>query len=191
MALKKKTWMYILVAVCLIVLLALMHFLKPKNKIDMGEEEEKEPYTNFQESQRYSHTVDLPINTRFSCANMCAPPSRCSITGEPCTSDVDCTGCLPLQRRHGKKKYKKMAEGFENQIPLSTSSSSSNQNEEPVNPYFQGINTWRTTFDLGNAHYQKKYNAGLESKPFLLHYPQQTSLSGEFIDEGAMAYNSF
>ena len=42
-----------------------------------------------------SHTVNLPINTTFSCKNMCGPLARCSKTGEQCTSDVDCYGCQP------------------------------------------------------------------------------------------------
>ena len=44
-----------------------------------------------------SHNVDMPLNTSFSCKNMCGPLSRCSITGEQCTSDVDCFGCIPSQ----------------------------------------------------------------------------------------------
>ena len=139
-------------------------------------------YNEIQDSQLYSHTVDLPINTRFSCANMCGPPARCSITGEQCTSDVDCSGCMPRRR-----KIKKEKEGFTNQ----TSSSLKASQSASLEPYFQGINTWRAAFDLGNANYQKKYNADLNSKPFLLHYPKQTSLSGEFEEEGPYTYNAY
>ena len=42
-----------------------------------------------------SHNVDQPINTTISCQNVCGPLSRCYITGEQCTSDVDCFGCMP------------------------------------------------------------------------------------------------
>lgn len=155
---KKST---ILSVVLILLLFAFFVFLKQR----------KENYANRIESQNESHNVDLPINTRFSCANMCAPPARCSITGEQCTSDVDCSGCL--------KK-----EGF---VSSSSSSSPSSPNNES---YFQGINTWRTAFDLGNANYQQKYNASLNHEPFLLHYQKRPTLSGEFEEEEAMAYNT-
>jgi hypothetical protein len=45
-------------------------------------------------SPETSHNVDLPLNTTYSCSNMCGPLSRCAITGEQCTSDVDCYGCV-------------------------------------------------------------------------------------------------
>ena len=42
-----------------------------------------------------NHTVNLPINTTFECENKCMPPARCSITGQQCSSDIDCCGCNP------------------------------------------------------------------------------------------------
>ena len=33
------------------------------------------------ESSNTSHSVDLPINTKYSCQNNCGPQSKCSITG--------------------------------------------------------------------------------------------------------------
>ena len=42
-----------------------------------------------------THDVDLPINTKYSCENMCGPPGRCSLTGTQCLSDIDCYGCQP------------------------------------------------------------------------------------------------
>lgn len=58
-----------------------------------------EGYTNMytlKETSDTSHTVDLPINTTVDCKNMCGPLNRCSITGEQCTSDIDCYGCQNL-----------------------------------------------------------------------------------------------
>jgi len=40
-----------------------------------------------------SHTVNLPINTIYSCSNMCGSQSKCYITGGNCLSDIDCPGC--------------------------------------------------------------------------------------------------
>lgn len=46
-------------------------------------------------SPLYSHTVNLPINDPVSCKNFCGPNAKCLLTGEQCTSDVDCYGCNP------------------------------------------------------------------------------------------------
>lgn len=54
-------------------------------------------------SPETSHNVDQPINTKRSCKNMCGPLARCSITGEQCTSDVDCYGCQKINQNENKK----------------------------------------------------------------------------------------
>jgi len=46
-------------------------------------------------SPLYSHTVNLPINDPVSCKNICGPNAKCLLTGEQCTSDIDCYGCNP------------------------------------------------------------------------------------------------
>lgn len=46
-------------------------------------------------SPLYSHTVNLPINDPVSCKNFCGPNAKCLLTGEQCTSDIDCYGCNP------------------------------------------------------------------------------------------------
>ena len=56
-----------------------------------------------------SHTVNLPINTTFECENKCMPPARCSITGQQCSSDIDCCGCNP----NSKKIQKLLEEGVD------------------------------------------------------------------------------
>ena len=66
-----------------------------------------ERYTNMytlKESSDTSHTVNLPINTTISCENMCGPLNRCSITGQQCTSDIDCYGCQNLNTYINKPK---------------------------------------------------------------------------------------
>ena len=52
-------------------------------------------YNNIEENSTTSHTVNLPINTTFSCKNVCGSLNRCLITGEQCSSDIDCYGCQP------------------------------------------------------------------------------------------------
>ena len=44
---------------------------------------------------KFSHTVDLPLTTTYTCRNMCSSQSKCYLTGGNCTSDIDCFGCNP------------------------------------------------------------------------------------------------
>ena len=56
----------------------------------------KEGFVNvIRESKDTSHTVNLPINTNYTCQNFCGPTARCSITGQQCAADIDCPGCMP------------------------------------------------------------------------------------------------
>jgi hypothetical protein len=59
----------------------------------------KEGYGNYRDN------VDLPINTKYSCKNMCGPRGICSMTDEQCTSDIDCYGCQP--KKQNKKNISK------------------------------------------------------------------------------------
>ena len=49
---------------------------------------------------KFSHTVDIPLTTTYTCQNMCSSQSKCYLTGGNCTSDIDCLGCNPF----GEKK---------------------------------------------------------------------------------------
>ena len=53
---------------------------------------------NDMNSPLYSHTVNLPINDPVSCKNFCGPNAKCLLTGEQCTSDIDCQGCVPKSK---------------------------------------------------------------------------------------------
>ena len=50
---------------------------------------------NATEGNDTTHTVNLPLNTTSSCSNFCGPTARCSMTGQQCTSDIECPGCQP------------------------------------------------------------------------------------------------
>ena len=54
-----------------------------------------ECFTSGTVSDKTTHTVDLPLNTTYSCQNFCGPTSRCAITGQQCFTDFDCPGCQP------------------------------------------------------------------------------------------------
>jgi hypothetical protein len=59
------------------------------------------PYTfgdySSDSSKQNMNVVSMPIldNAGPTCANMCGPSGRCSITGQQCTADIDCPGCQP------------------------------------------------------------------------------------------------
>jgi hypothetical protein len=48
---------------------------------------------------KFSHTVDIPLTTTYTCQNMCSSQSKCYLTGGNCTSDIDCVGCNPFGKK--------------------------------------------------------------------------------------------
>ena len=162
---------------------------------DMGS-----PYT--------SHSVDLPINTTYSCENMCGPMARCSITGEQCLSDIDCYGCNPIkkqdqkqeqnQKKHADIRGQNDAGKLTTQVTpmysvlttdIGTQATLINDKFAPPPQYNQGVNTWRETFNVGQELFDKRYNPG--SIPYMPTYPDRVTLSGQFIDNGPLASNDF
>ena len=138
-------------------------------------------------SNDYSHTVNLPINTIYSCRNMCGPQARCSITGEQCTSDIDCFGCKAV-----KNDVLGVNEGTsttDTDTNIGSQDELYNENDLKPPKYFQGVDQWTSAFDIGNKLYDKRYNPGIEILPFLPKYPERATLSGEFIDNGPLASN--
>ena len=152
-----------------------------------------------------SHTVNLPINTTFSCENMCGPLARCSKTGEQCTSDVDCYGCQPKvyepaytkKNVGGQNDAGKLTAGITPRYSVLTTDIGTQaklygkgENLMPMQ-YFKGVNELRKSFDAGMELYNKKFNPNIQVLPFLPKYPPRPSLSGEFIDDGPLAANAF
>ena len=152
-----------------------------------------------------SHNVDLPINTTFSCTNMCGPLARCSKTGEQCTSDVDCYGCQPplnlsnntTKNVRGQNDAGKLTDGVtptysELTTDIGTQAKLYGKGENFKPPsYFKGVNEWKKSFDVGMELYDRKYNPSIEILPFLPKYPKRPSLSGEFVDDGPLAANAY
>ena len=148
-----------------------------------------------------NHTVDIPLTTTIGCENKCMPPSRCSLTGEQCFSDIDCQGCSKNDSSIKKTKYirgqndagKLTTEENPTYSTLTTDIGTNatligNKNIKPVQ-YFQGINTWRKAFDQAQELYDKRYTPNAQS--FSPKYPERISLSGQFIDNGPLPANDF
>lgn len=158
----------------------------------------KEGYDN------YRHTVDLPINTKYSCKNMCGSQSTCSITGEQCTSDIDCYGCRPM--KNNNKNISKDINSYDDNGKLTdnmTPNFSILTNDIGTNAYFfkdkidspalyynKGINTWRETFNEEKLLYDKRYNPSIYFTQFIPSYKATPTLTGEFMVVGPYASNA-
>lgn len=145
-----------------------------------------------------SHIVNQPINTSFSCKNMCGPLARCSITGEQCTSDVDCFGCVPKvvsnPRNYGdnivgENDAGKLTGGVTPTYStlttdIGTKAESNNLSKPPE--YNQGTNLWKRAYHNGYKLFYERYRPTNK----LISYPVRYTMSGEFIDDGPLASNS-
>jgi len=156
-------------------------------------------------SPETNHNVDQPINTKFSCKNMCGPLARCSISGEQCTSDVDCFGCVPKINKTSQESGKnilgvnesgKLTMGvtptystLTTDIGTSASLINKDANDKPPE-YNQGVDIWKSSFDndykLFNNRYKPPNNLTYEPN-----YPNRFTMSGEFIDDGPLASNAY
>jgi len=155
-----------------------------------------------------SNTVDLPLTTTTSCKNICGPQNTCAITGEQCSYDLECYGCKPLQQQQqqtrarsedvirGQNDAGKLTDGTTPTYSSLTTDIGTQsalidtkaENSEPVQ-YSQGLNTWRKPFDAAKELYDKRYSPSAQS--FLMQYKDRPTLSGQFMDNGPPAANSY
>jgi len=154
-----------------------------------------------------THTVDLPLNTTYSCKNFCAPATaRCAITGQQCMADIDCCGCnphgpddikqqrtadVPGENDAGKltwgvtPTYSTLTTDIGTQAKLFTRNK---KVDAPPQANF-GVNTWSTAFNDGQQLFDKRYRpAGLKNMP---NYRKKRSATGQFVDDGPLASNAY
>lgn len=151
-----------------------------------------------------THTVDLPLNTTYSCKNFCGPPNRCAITGQQCTADIDCPGCQPYvpplpdmssQNIVGENDAGKLTVGMtpnfsELTTDIGTQATifTNDKFKKPAMANF-GVDNWSAKFEISRKLFDDRYKpAGLNGMPS---YPERYSLSGQFIDEGPLASNAY
>ena len=161
----------------------------------------KEGFVNvIRESKDTSHTVNLPINTNYTCQNFCGPTARCSITGQQCAADIDCPGCMPYTNAKneltpnvpGNNDAGKLTTGVTPTYSPLTSTYQSfkrvgDDNEKPAQANF-GVNTWTSKFDMGAKFFNQRYKPhGLQFMPT---YPDTYTTTGQFKTDGPLAANS-
>jgi len=157
------------------------------------------------ENDGLTKTVNLPINTTVECENKCSPLQRCYLTGEQCSSDIDCYGCNPSKKNMNNLSLKTQEIKGENEAGKLGSSvtptysvlttdigtrAKTIDSIAIVPAYNQGVNLWSKPFNTGKELYDKRYNPSIDQLKFMPNYPERKSLSGEFIETGALAANS-
>jgi hypothetical protein len=148
-----------------------------------------------------NHNVNQPINTTISCKNICGPLARCSITGEQCTSDVDCFGCMLKGNKipnYGKNVSKqngsgKLTGGVTPTYSVLTTDIGTNATllDDAKKPprYNQGLNLWRDLYHNGYSMFNERYKPP-DNLVYIPKYPTMLTLSGEFTEDGPLASNS-
>uniref|UniRef100_A0A6C0LDL1 Uncharacterized protein n=1 Tax=viral metagenome TaxID=1070528 RepID=A0A6C0LDL1_9ZZZZ len=193
---KKIQLLYVLLFIGLAVILFACIFYVMSNKVESF-------ITNDINGPNYSHTVDQPINTTISCKNMCGPLARCSITGEQCTSDVDCYGCQKesepsnimfssnIRGQNDAGKETTQVTPTYSTLTTDIGTHAKLYNKLLIDPpqYYQGENTWRKKFDNGEIFYDKRFYPGKQE--FMPVYPERKTLSGQFKDDGPLAANAY
>ena len=153
-----------------------------------------------------SHTVNMPLTTSYGCNNKCGPKSTCYITGEQCTSDVDCYGCqrniskmpiypslytnVPGADDAGKLTYNQNPQYSTLTNDIGSMAYTIDPDAKVPRPY-QGVDTWRQSYDIGMELFEKKqayYNdprGGVTPK-----YAIKPTATGEFLDYGPLGSNA-
>lgn len=167
-----------------------------------------ECFTNTQYNSpsitQYSHTVDLPLTTTFSCKNFCSPTSRCAITGQQCLSDIDCPGCqasIPSVKPSEQKcayanddagkltftatpQYSPLTTGYGTKSAIISKDVFS----KPAEANF-GTDVWSSGYKQSLTLFNKRYKP--PATKYTPDYPPVYSLSGYFKEEGPLPANAY
>jgi len=182
--------------ILLLIIFNMINYLVKNNYI-------VECFTNgpLQQDFKNSNTVNLPLNTTYTCQNFCGPTARCAITGQQCLSDTDCPGCQPYSPPLPKTKdcipgnndagkltsgvtptYSPLTSGYGTRERVITKDLYS----KPSQANF-GYNTWRQSFNEEQELFNKRYKPN--QLQFMPNYPQMYSITGEFTGDGPLPSN--
>jgi len=160
-----------------------------------------------------THSVDLPLNTNYSCSNVCGPKATCSKSGQQCSTDVDCynVGCQSLLKPPSKKQVENVEDGpapaddagilTYNQAlqfsslttDLATNAGIIDENAT-IQRGYEGIPVWEDTYNttaqIIDNELAHKYSADPEKYASTPHYKTTQTATGLFYDIGPTASNS-
>jgi hypothetical protein len=207
MAISKKEYYILFLAVISFILLICIfkwidYLTKNNYIVENFDSTSPSPFTKFLNNQ-YTHTVNMPINTSYSCKNFCGPTARCSITGQQCFADIDCPGCQPysppLPRSKncvpGDNDAGKLTWGVTPQYSVLTTDIGTQAklvtHDKFSKPYMAnfGINTWSASAKTGVDLFDKRYKP--DKLRYMPDYPDRYSLSGQFVEGGPIAANGY
>jgi hypothetical protein len=190
-----KTIMMLISVTLFVLLFNLIHYLVKNNYI-------MEAFNTIP-TDATSDTVNLPLTTTYSCRNFCGPNSRCAITGQQCSADIDCPGCqpyspplpkesecIPGENDAGKLTFGKTPQYSTLTTDIGTQAALYTSNKfSPTPSASLGVNVWRTSFDQGQQLFDQRYKPqGLQYSP---NYQNRYSITGEFNDDGPLASNAY
>jgi hypothetical protein len=177
----------------------------------------KESYSNYIDyynktynDPAYSHTVDLPLTTTYTCNNMCGSQSKCYLTGDQCTSDTDCPGCkipIPSYKEYNSKnvkgnnnagKYDYLVPQYSNltnDIGTKAKLYTTTNKNAPPPPSYYGPILFAKSANIATK--MNKNNSSFIWDPapndynYLPKYPNRYSATGLFLDDGPLPSNSY
>lgn len=194
---KLNIYLSLFALILLFIIFNMINYLVKENYI-------VECFTNdsIQESFQTSNTVNLPLNTTYSCQNFCGPTARCAISGQQCFTDIDCPGCQPysppisntkkgcILGNNGAGKltsevtptYSPLTSGFGTRERVITK----DLYAKPAQANF-GFDTWSQSFNEEEELFNKRYKPNQQQ--FMPNYPPMYSITGEFIGDGPLPSN--
>lgn len=193
--------------ILLIFVFQMINYLSNNNFITFCNIKESfEPVSPIEEKYDGSttHTVNLPLNTTYSCRNFCGPTARCAITGQQCFADVDCPGCQPYvpplpksniecvkgNDEGGPLIYNQNPQYSELTTDIGTKARIITDDIYGRAPQANfGVDTWRNKSDTEKLLFDQRYKPN--QLPYMPDYPKRFSVTGDFIDEGPLAANAY
>lgn len=198
---------FIIILLCILTFYSFM--VKPSYTIGEGYSNYINYYNKTYNDPEYSHTVDLPLTTTYTCNNMCGSQSKCYLTGDQCTSDTDCPGCkipIPSYKEYndtnvkgnnnaGKydylvPQYSKLTNDIGTHAKLYTF----NKNRPPPPSYYGPIlfaKSSNITTKINKDNSSFIWNPKPSDYNYVPKYPKRYSATGLFLDDGPLASNAY
>lgn len=158
---------------------------------------------DYKDSIPKTDTVNLPINTNYTCSNFCGPKATCSKSGQQCSTDVDCynVGCRSLLNvsKTGENlptKNNTGPEPLDDALIFSTNVSSNADiidENATITRGYTGIPVWEDEYNamvnINNDQLAYEYAANPDKYKYTPHYKTTVTATGLFYDIGPTAFN--